>query len=97
MWEVDGEILSHAPSLDVSLLFSHYPRYSTPKLDTLLLKLRPLINKLSDRVKQACHHTNQWLLLRNMLETRLCSPLLLPESPSEAWVEEVVHKRVGVI
>ena len=69
-------------------------RHSVPDLECCLATLRPLINQLGDRAREACHRANQLLLLRDMLDTRQCSPLLLPESPSEAWVENVVHKRV---
>ena len=65
-----------------------------PDLEGCLVKLHPLITTLRERARESCHRANQLLLLRDMLETRQCSHLLLPESLSEAWVENVVHKRI---
>ena len=66
-----------------------------PDLEGCLAKLRPLIDELREAAREACHRVNQLLLLRDMLETRQCLNLLLPESRPEAWVENVVHKRVS--
>jgi len=46
------------------------------------------------RVQKTCHHSNQWFLLKDMLDTHSCSPYLLLESGSEAWVEGHQHSRV---
>lgn len=44
-------------------------------------------------LKESCHRTNQWLLMKDMLETHTCSPYLLSGSASEAWVENVVEQQ----
>ena len=76
-------------------MYVHFSyRHSVPDLEGCLAKLHPLITTLRERARESCHRANQLLLLRDMLETRQCSHLLLPESLSEAWVENVVHKRV---
>lgn len=58
-------------------------------------ELGVLLNEVTSALKQSCHRTNQWLLMKDMLETRTCSPFLLSQSASEVWVEEVVlqHNR----
>ena len=58
-------------------------------------ELDRLLHEVISALKRSCHRTNQWLLMRDMLETRTCSPYLLSQSASEAWVEEVVlqHNR----
>lgn len=38
-------------------------------------------------VIQANRRVNQWYLLKELLDTRTCHSLLIPESESEAWVE----------
>ena len=62
--------------------------------------LQPRINTLCDcvreEVERTCNRTNQWFLLCDMLETRNCSPYLLAESSSMAWVEETVQQKQGV-
>ena len=55
---------------------------------------RSLVDEVEKEVLERCRYTNQWFLLKEMLESRSCHPLLLPESPSEAWVEEVVQHRL---
>jgi hypothetical protein len=76
-------------------MYVHFSyRHSVPDLEGCLAKLHPLITTLRERARESCHRANQLLLLRDMLETRQCSHLLLPESLSEAWVENVVHKRM---
>ena len=57
-------------------------------------KLEGLCREVEEAVKKKCHETNQWFLLKAMLDTRMCSPYLLPVSASEAWVDEVVQKAV---
>ena len=51
---------------------------------------RGVCDQVIKALKLSCHRTNQWLLMKDMLETHICSPYLLSESASEAWVEEVV-------
>ena len=63
------------------------------RLEVQLEKFRMLCERVGEEVRQTCHRTNQWLLLQDMLHTRMCSPLLLPESASEAWVDEIVLRR----
>ena len=46
------------------------------------------------KVQKTCHRSNQWFLLKDMLEIHSCSPYLLLESGSEAWVEGHQHSRV---
>ena len=72
-------------------------RHSVADLKGCLAKLDPLLTALREKAREACHRANQLLLLRDMLETRQCSHLLLPEGLSEAWVENVVHKRVSIV
>ncbi len=65
-------------------------RSSRPEVDPS--ELTVLCDNLAAAVSRVCHRTNQWYLLRDLLATRVCSPYLLPESASEAWVDEVVSK-----
>ena len=37
----------------------------------------------------------QWYLLKELLDTRTCHSLLIPESESEAWVEGTLTGRQG--
>ena len=53
-------------------------------------ELRVVCDQVVASVQYSCRRTNQWLLMKSMLDTRVCSPYLLSESASEAWVEEVV-------
>ena len=53
-------------------------------------KIRGVCDALVEAVRHSCHRTNQWLLLKDMLDTHSCSPYLLSQSAPEAWVEEVV-------
>ena len=53
-------------------------------------ELRSVCDDLVQALEQSCHRTNQWLLMKDMLETHHCSPYLLSQSAPEAWVEEVV-------
>ncbi len=60
-----------------------------------LSDLSKLCGNLEEAVYKVCHCTNQWFLLKELLDTRMCSPYLLSESASEAWVDEVVNKHEG--
>lgn len=51
-------------------------------------ELREVCDVVLRNVHKCSHRTNQWLLMKAMLDTRVCSPYLLSESASEAWVEE---------
>lgn len=55
-----------------------------------LSELRGVCEELLAVVRDSCRRTNQWFLMKEMLDTHKCSPLLLSESASEAWVEKVV-------
>lgn len=57
-----------------------------------LTKLRQLCKHVETSVAKTCHRTNQWFLLRDMLETKKCSPYLMSVSASEAWVNTVVKQ-----
>ena len=61
--------------------------------ETVLLDLKTVCDQVLETVKLICHRTNQWFLLKDMLDTHICSPYLLPESASEAWVEKVVQQQ----
>lgn len=61
--------------------------------EPFLQELYDVYEQVYKEVELTCHHTNQWFLLKDMLETRMCSPYLLLESASEAWVEGVVHQQ----
>ena len=69
-------------------------RSSHPWVDVGVLS--QLCGSVEVGVASVCHRTNQWFLLKELLATRVCSPYLLSESPSEAWVDEVVSKHEGV-
>lgn len=56
-------------------------------------ELYDIYEQVSERVKHTCHRTNQWFLLKDMLNTRMCSPYLLLEAGSEAWVQGHQHTR----
>lgn len=60
--------------------------------EKLLPKLKQLCEQVEISIVKTCHQTNQWFLLRDMLETRKCSPYLMSESASEAWVNTVVKQ-----
>ena len=60
--------------------------------ENVLVKLQQLCEQVKTSVAKTCHQTNQWFLLRDMLETRKCSPYLMSESASEAWVNTVVKQ-----
>ena len=70
-------------------------RSSRRDVDNDLSELRTLCEHLERGVAHMCHRTNQWFLLKDMLDTRMCSPYLLSVSASEAWVDEVVSKQVN--
>lgn len=53
-------------------------------------ELRGVCDMLVGALCQSCHRTNQWLLMKEMLDMHTCSPYLLSQSAPEAWVEEVV-------
>ena len=57
-----------------------------------LAKLRQLCEQVKGSVAKTCHQTNQWFLLKDMLETKKCSPYLMSVSASEAWVNTVVKQ-----
>ena len=59
--------------------------------ERILSELEGRCDQLKMAVEQTCYHTNQWYLLKDMFETHMCSPYLLSESASEAWVEKVVE------
>ena len=69
-------------------------RSSCQEVAVQLNQFHKLCDSVVEEVHQVCHRTNQWFLLKDMLETRMCSPLLLPESAPEAWVDEIVSKQV---
>lgn len=54
-----------------------------------LKRFHLLCDHVVEEIHQTCHKTNQWYLLKDMLDTRMCSPLLLPESAPEAWVDKI--------
>jgi hypothetical protein len=58
-------------------------------------ELDHVLEAITSILQQSCHRTNQWLLMKEMLDTRTCSPYLMSQSASEAWVEDVVaqHSR----
>ena len=60
--------------------------------ENVLTKLQQLCEQVKSSVAKTCHQTNQWFLLRDMLETRKCSPYLMSESASDAWVNTVVKQ-----
>lgn len=60
--------------------------------ERVLTKLKQLCEQVKMSVAKTCHQTNQWFLLRDMLETRKCSPYLMSVSASEAWVNTVVKQ-----
>lgn len=60
--------------------------------ENVLTKLKQLCEQVKTSVAKTCHQTNQWFLLRDMLETRKCSPYLMFESASDAWVNTVVKQ-----
>ena len=62
-----------------------------------LMKLKQLCKQVETSVDKTCHRTNQWFLLRDMLETRKCSPYLMSVSASEAWVNTVVKQEEKLI
>ena len=77
------------------VLLALFPvRSSWQEVGTQLNQFHKLCDSVVKEVHQVCHRTNQWFLLKDMLETRMCSPLLLPESAPEAWVDEIVSKQV---
>ena len=57
-----------------------------------LAKLKQLCEHVNTSVAKTCHQTNQWFLLRDMLETRKCSPYLMSVSASDSWVNTVVKQ-----
>ena len=59
--------------------------------DMVLQELHDVYDQVYKGVELICHRTNQWFLLKDMLERHVCSPYLLLESASEAWVEGVVQ------
>lgn len=59
-------------------------------VERALAKLKQLCEQVKGSVAKTCHQTNQWFLLRDMLETKKCSPYLMSVSASEAWVNTVV-------
>ena len=61
-------------------------------VERTLVKLRQLCEQVKGSVAKTCHQTNQWFLLRDMLETKKCSPYLMSVSASEAWVNTVVKQ-----
>lgn len=61
-------------------------------VERALTKLKQLCEQVESSVAKTCHQTNQWFLLRDMLETRKCSPYLMSVSASEAWVNTVVKQ-----
>ena len=61
-------------------------------VERTLAKLRQLCEQVKGSVAKTCHQTNQWFLLRDMLETKKCSPYLMSVSASEAWVNTVVKQ-----
>ncbi len=61
-------------------------------VEKALTKLRQLCEQVKGSVARTCHQTNQWFLLRDMLETKKCSPYLMSMSASEAWVNTVVKQ-----
>lgn len=65
-------------------------RGSEPIEESVESELRGMCEQVLSVIRQSCHRTNQWLLMKAMLDTRTCSPYLLSKSASEAWVEEVV-------
>ena len=70
-------------------------RSSQSDIDNGLSELLTLCEQLERGVAHMCHRTNQWFLLKDMLDTRMCSPYLLSVSASEAWVDEVVSKQAN--
>ena len=56
-------------------------------------ELYDIYEQVSNHVESTCRRTNQWFLLKDMLNTRTCSPYLLLEAGSEAWVEGHQHSR----
>ena len=60
--------------------------------EKVLAKLKQLCEQVKDSVAKTCHETNQWFLLRDMLESKKCSPYLMSVSASEAWVNTVVKQ-----
>ena len=68
-------------------------RSSKEVKEVILSDLKGIYDQVLGGVKRTCHRTNQWFLLKEMLETHACSPYLLLESASEAWVEEVVRQQ----
>ena len=68
-------------------------RHCEPVEEGVRTELREVCEQVMNALQHGCHRTNQWLLMKSMLETRTCSPYLLSESASEAWVEEVVQQQ----